>query len=206
MEIYLIRHGMTAGNHSHRYIGRTDEPLTPEGILEARSAEKLPGCSHVYVTPLIRTQQTADILCPGAEQIIISDLREMDFGDFENRSPEEMEEDTSYRTWVDAGCAPPCPNGEGYEGFTRRVCASFAAVIRKEQEKNADRAVFILHGGCIMGIMEHFALPHRTFYEYWTKNCCGYRCTLQDGGPLTLKDTVSFPGEGALHSQTMPFP
>ena len=32
MTVYLIRHGMNAGNREKRYIGRTDEPLCSEGI------------------------------------------------------------------------------------------------------------------------------------------------------------------------------
>ena len=31
-ELIFIRHGQTAGNLRHNYVGRTDEPLCPEGI------------------------------------------------------------------------------------------------------------------------------------------------------------------------------
>ena len=30
-DMALIRHGMTPGNEEHRYIGRTDEPLSQKG-------------------------------------------------------------------------------------------------------------------------------------------------------------------------------
>ena len=33
IQLYLIRHSMTAGNLKKRYIGRTDESLCPEGIV-----------------------------------------------------------------------------------------------------------------------------------------------------------------------------
>lgn len=32
VEIVLIRHGKTEGNKEKRYIGRTDQPLSEEGI------------------------------------------------------------------------------------------------------------------------------------------------------------------------------
>ena len=37
IQLYLIRHSMTAGNLKKRYIGRTDESLCPEGIVLLKS-------------------------------------------------------------------------------------------------------------------------------------------------------------------------
>ena len=34
LRVDLIRHGQTGGNAEKRYVGRTDEPLCPEGILK----------------------------------------------------------------------------------------------------------------------------------------------------------------------------
>ena len=40
MKIYLIRHGMTAGNREKRYVGcHTDEDLCEEGIAQIQSNE-----------------------------------------------------------------------------------------------------------------------------------------------------------------------
>ena len=40
VRVILIRHGKTRGNLEGRYVGRTDEPLCPEGVaaLEAHGA------------------------------------------------------------------------------------------------------------------------------------------------------------------------
>ena len=32
IEVYLIRHGATNANREHRYLGRTEEPLSEEGL------------------------------------------------------------------------------------------------------------------------------------------------------------------------------
>lgn len=60
MKIYLLRHGETAYNVDHRYQGVTDIPLSPTGLAALKQADFLP--KTVYVTPLKRTKQTAEIL------------------------------------------------------------------------------------------------------------------------------------------------
>ena len=75
MQIYLIRHGQTAGNALRRYIGSTNQPLTPEGAEGAKAAGARRSVRSVFVTPLVRTQQTARILCPDAEQTVVTALR-----------------------------------------------------------------------------------------------------------------------------------
>lgn len=190
MEICLIRHGMTAGNAQFRYIGRTDEPLSPEGIRLAQNTRLGIRCGQVYVTPLRRTAETASILFPGAEQIAVDGLREMDFGVFENRSAQEMEQDDEYRRWVDGQCVDACPGGESRADFSERVCRAFSALIGPLRARGADNAVFVVHGGTIMAILERFAEPKRAFYEYRVENCGGYHCTVSDGQPFSLGNLI----------------
>ena len=191
MKIFLIRHGMTPGNALRRYIGKTDDPLSEEGARAARAAGGSTELKTVYVTPLRRTKQTAAILFPNAVQIVIEDLREMDFGDFEDRSADEMERDAAYRAWVDADCIPPCPNGESMEGFASRVCAAFEALILRLREQGEARAVFVMHGGTVMSILQKFARPAVGFYDCLMKNCEGFSCTLAPAEgelPFTLAE------------------
>lgn len=176
MQVTLIRHGQTEGNAALRYIGRTDEPLSPEGIALAEAMGCSPDVETVYVSPLQRTQQTAAILFPNASQIIVNDLREMDFGDFEGRSFSEMAEDAQYRAWVEGNCLESCPNGESRGEFSERVCAAFANAIADAAAQGEEKVTFVVHGGTIMAIMERFAQPSREYYSWSVKNCQGYRC------------------------------
>ncbi|MBQ2202679.1 MAG: histidine phosphatase family protein, partial [Clostridia bacterium] len=50
MRIKLIRHGTTAGNAARRYVGKTDEPLCPEGREAAERKEKDLLLDRVYVS------------------------------------------------------------------------------------------------------------------------------------------------------------
>lgn len=179
MKLYFFRHAMTAGNASHRYIGSTDDALSEAGIAEAKRSGGSERVKTVYVTPLKRTRETAKILFPKAEQIIVDGLREMDFGAFENRSAAEMASDDAYRAWVDGGCEGTCPGGESREKFCKRVQTSFAALLPRLKESGGD-AVFVVHGGTIMALISRFARPEVDYYDCAVKNCRGYSLELSD--------------------------
>ena len=190
MQITLIRHSKTPGNAEYRYNGRTDEPLSAEGIALAQQAGADPNVSTVYVTPLQRTRQTAAILFPTAKQIIVDDLREMDFGDFEGFNFADLEHNGAYRAWVDGGCIAPCPNGEGRAEFCRRVCAAFEGILRRAAEEGEESLTFVVHGGTIMAIMERYARPTGEFYSFRVKNAQGYRCRVEMNDQLSLVDAA----------------
>ncbi len=174
MRITLIRHGMTPGNREHRYIGRTDEPLAPQGAAVLCPQPDPPG--RVFVTPLLRTAQTAALLFPAARQQVVVGLREMDFGDFEGRNADEMADDSAYRAWVAGNCVASCPNGESMEGFSRRVCAAFSAVVADAAARSVEELTFVVHGGVIMAVLAAFALPKRPYFDYAVGNARGYVC------------------------------
>ena len=95
MNIYLIRHGLTTPGEEGRYQGFLDESLSDKGRAQLAEAPQKP--SHVYVSPAKRARETASILFPGAEQICVPGLWEMNFGVFEGRTWKEMENDARYR-------------------------------------------------------------------------------------------------------------
>lgn len=181
MQIRLIRHGTTAGNAARRYVGRSDEPLCPEGRKAAERHEKDPALDRVFVSPLKRARETAAILFPNAAQVVVEGLREMDFGDFEGRSADEMAHDPAYRAWVDDLCRGACPNGESQAEFHARVLRAFTETVRNLQGD----ATFVVHGGVIMSLLWQLAEPKRDFYDWYAPNLGGYLvdCTEKDGRP-----------------------
>lgn len=175
MRITLIRHGKTVGNLERRYIGASNVPLCPEGIREAEQARKDETLSEVFVSPLLRARQTARILFPNAEQRVVEDLQEMNFGDFENRTADEMANDPAYRAWIEGYCQGACPNGESMDSFRARVAAAFAETLRS---LDAD-ALFVVHGGVIMAVMAAYAEPKRDFYDWGAENLGGFSAEAQ---------------------------
>lgn len=188
-ELILIRHGATAGNMERRYIGRTDEPLCEAGIAQARAlAQERFAPDVVVVSPALRARQTAQLIFPELPVTAAPGLRETDFGDFENKTAAELSGDPAYQAWVNSQCQGPIPGGESVTGFKARVCTAFLEAVNALPE--GCRAAFVVHGGCIMTILEAFARPARSFYDCHVGNCGWVRCcwegeTLQiTGGTL----------------------
>lgn len=189
-ELILIRHGKTAGNLLGRYIGsRTDEPLCDEGR-EGLAGKQLPEVERLYVSPMKRCVETAEILWPGFDRKKmqkVTDLRECDFGDFENKNYKELSGNGDYQAWIDSNGTLPFPNGESMDAFKSRCLEAFARIVEEvsgaEQEWIASgktgifRAGIVVHGGTIMAILEQYGYPKAAYFDYQVKNGCGYRLT-----------------------------
>ena len=196
-ELILIRHGKTAGNLLGRYIGsRTDEPLCDEGR-EGLAGKKLPEVERLYVSPMKRCVETAEILWPGFDwkkMQKVTDLRECDFGDFENKNYKELSGNGDYQAWIDSNGTLPFPNGESMDAFKSRCLEAFARIVEDvsgaEQEWIASgktgifRAGIVVHGGTIMAILEQYGYPKAAYFDYQVKNGCGYRLTPVEGTRL----------------------
>ena len=196
-ELILIRHGKTAGNLLGRYIGsRTDEPLCDEGR-EELAGKQLPEVERLYVSPMKRCVETAEILWPGFDRKKmqkVMDLRECDFGDFENKNYKELSGNGDYQAWIDSNGTLPFPNGESMDAFKNRCLEAFARIVEEvsgaEQEWIASgktgifRAGIVVHGGTIMAILEQYGYPKAAYFDYQVKNGCGYRLTPVEGTRL----------------------
>ena len=87
--LYLLRHGQTELNLRHIAQGRIDSPLTELGKSQAKNArdyfkENNIVFDNVYVSPLGRAKQTAEIACD-KEAIVKEKLIEMDFGEIDGK-------------------------------------------------------------------------------------------------------------------------
>ena len=136
----------------------------------------------MLVTPMLRCRQTAELLVPGAELVVVDGLQEMDFGHFEGRSYLDMAEDAEYQAWLDSNCEAPIPGGETKADFTARCCAAFASVLDAD---DAERLVFVVHGGTLMSVLSRFVEPAREYYSWSCSNGRGYRLRC-DEQPLRL--------------------
>lgn len=173
LKIWLIRHGMTEGNRHQRYIGVTDEALCPEGA-ELLNNFSYPAVKTVFVSPLRRCRETAEILFPGQKVRIIDQLAECDFGEFENKNYKELSGDPRYQAWIDSNGMMAFPGGESKEECAVRNIEGFQRAVTACIRENIEEAAMVVHGGTIMNIMEAYALPKKAFYEWHLGNGCGY--------------------------------
>lgn len=170
MEISLFRHFATAGNLEKRYIGTTDEP-----ILTVKKGKEVPKAEIVFVSPMRRCRETADILYPSVRKMVCEDFRECDFGAFEGKNYLELTGNPDYQAWIDSGGILPFPGGESMESFCRRTRTAFELVVQKLAESQIQKAAIIAHGGTVMALLSAYAVPEKSYYEWNCGNGCGYR-------------------------------
>ena len=186
MRIIFIRHGKTKGNLEQRYIGKTNEPLCEAGRKEI-SLKKFPDADAVISSPMRRCVETAEIIYPKKNIIVIEELRECDFGDFEGKNYSELETDPNYQKWLESFGKLPFPNGESSESFKARCINGFEKAVLKF--RSSKTLCFVVHGGTIMSVLEHYAFPKKDFYSYQVKNGCGFETELQNG-KLTVTEEL----------------
>lgn len=181
MKVLLIRHGKTKGNEEHRYIGRTDESLSAAGRAELfvrRGIWEQEQVSLVFASPMKRCIESAGILFPHA--VIRKEIRlsECDFGVFENKNYRELNGREDYQAWIDSGGSMDFPGGEALADFKKRSIEGFWKCIRAAEKEKCETAVFVVHGGTIMSVMEALAIPAADYYSWQVKNAEGYLCRL----------------------------
>lgn len=178
-QIHLIRHAMTSGNLEGRYIGHTDIPLCKEGIAQLHDIMDnygaYPEVDAVFSSPLKRCLETAKEIYPDKEPIILNDLIEYDFGEFEGKTAEELQNDPDFAEWL-SGSNPnkAAPFGDSQVRFNYRVCACFEKIVDAVIRAGTKNTAVITHGGVIMSIMTAYALPEAPMHEWLTPNSCGY--------------------------------
>ncbi|MGN0699956.1 MAG: histidine phosphatase family protein, partial [Oscillospiraceae bacterium] len=160
--IYLIRHGITEGNLEGRYIGQTDLSLCPEGakVIEQYAADEMyPEVDKVYSSPLARCLETAEIIYPEHKLMIVDELCEMNFGDFENKTQEQLKDLKEYADWIRGGADACPPNGEKFGDFTLRCIDGLDTVFSDMMRREIQSAAVITHAGVITNLLAGFGLP-----------------------------------------------
>ena len=169
--ISVLRHGMTEANEKGVYIGSTDLPLSDKGAAElaARTDEyDYPRVHRVYSSPLRRCTETAEILFPDTELCTVDDLRELNFGEFENKSIDELAKRKDYNDWLRGGKDARPPKGESLEEMTARTYKAVHSVITDMMENGLTHCAIITHGGIISNMLSCFGLPK---YDAKTLSC-----------------------------------
>ena len=169
------------GNLERRYIGRTDEALCDVGIAQVQALRRqLPASvDRLFVSPMQRTRQTAELLFPQMPYRLVPEFCETDFGRLEGKTADELSQMPEYRQWVASLCKTPIPGGEDVAAFKERCCRGFLHCIRQIPEHAT--AAFVVHGGVIMAILERYARPQRDFYAYHIANGAFLLCNDRDG-------------------------
>ena len=129
LRLFVVRHGETPLNREMRYLGTTDDPLSPAGVQQAGWLASALGplpLQAVYASPLARAAETGRRIAEARRVDLRLEprLREQAFGEWEGLSRSEVLERDSDRLlrWeADLGLAPP--GGESLLSVQERTLA-----------------------------------------------------------------------------------
>lgn len=152
-----MRHGETELNVKGVYYGWTDCDINDQGCKQAgklKSRFESIKYDKVIVSSLKRAVMTAQLIIGNRDVPLIKsdELREINFGDWENKSFEYVEENDTencHNWWIDWKNAR-IPNGETFMEFYGRVSKKIQSIIDNNGEEDV---LIVAHNGTISCIL-----------------------------------------------------
>ncbi len=160
-----------------KYIGTTDAPLSDRGRMDLKKLDyeyKYPGTQVVFTSPLKRCTETAKILYPEQNPLVIDNLSECNFGEWEGKTADELKNDPDFKKWLAGDSSVKPPRGESNADFTRRVCKMFESIVEGLMKTGTTESVIVTHGGVIMTLLAVYGLPQAKPFEWTMDNGFGY--------------------------------
>ena len=171
--IALFRHGVTKVNKRKAYLGWNDSPLTTEA--SEMSTKK--GYEYYFSSDLQRCISTAKILFPAGNPYQIKELREMNFGDWEGKTYEDLKENERYREWLSDPASVFPPKGESFYEFTSRVQDGWNKMIDIVLSQRLKSCAVITHGGVIRYLLSKYAPEEKDFWSFQARHDQGFELT-----------------------------
>lgn len=150
--IYFIRHGETTGDIENLYGGDYDDHLTEKGREESRSlGEKLreKNIQIFFTSPLIRAQETVDILNQGRDVPVRIDMQLKErnwFGELTGMDKDEAKEKFPDLVELLRDRMNTLPSGESYDDFVQRISEALRGICAHEEY---ERIAVVSHGGSL---------------------------------------------------------
>ena len=155
--IFLVRHGRPAlPDQEMRFLGRTDLPLSPEGIAQAEELKRAFGpipLDGIFHSGLKRASETAAIIGEGRNvtMVEVRELQEVAFGEWELLSLKEvMVLDPKKFKEREKDFAAFCPpGGESFHDARRRAWPAFSEILARTE----GNLLIAAHAGIIKTII-----------------------------------------------------
>ncbi|PNU02691.1 histidine phosphatase family protein [Novosphingobium guangzhouense] len=154
--VHLMRHG--APRRQGLLLGHRDEPaLAASSALCVARAQGL-AFDRVVSSDLCRTLVPAAEIAAarGLKHAVDTDWRELDFGDWTGRTPDEVDPDQYARFWDDPDLNAP-PNGERWSTLRERVWRALGRL--------REPSLVITHGGTMRAAIA--VLFHMEHTQVW---------------------------------------
>ena len=148
-----MRHGDTEANSNERYWGSSDVKLSAAGLRQAEqlrcrlAAEKI---DAIYSSDMSRASVTAEIIASEhqLEVVACTELREIDFGEFEGLTFAEVSQlyPETARLWAERNPSLEFPGGEKLTGFDKRI-GKFISRLKKHSPE--ETILIVAHCGAL---------------------------------------------------------
>src|SRR5919108_1527591 len=189
MELVLVRHADAWADEEARRLGEFDAPLSDRGRVQcARLAVQLreEPIQVVVSSPLQRARSTADAIADahGLAVELIDDLREIDFGELEGLTYEQVEAlwPELFAQLMQAPTTVRFPRGESYQDLRRRV-ATVTAGLRRRYE--GELVVAVTHGGVIRAALaDALGMPDGAVFRFAVDTASVTRLAWLESGVL----------------------
>ena len=176
-KLHLLRHGYTDANLNGVYCGSTDVPLCEQGERELYSLfdeATYPYAEAVYTSPLVRAKDTASILYPDCEQIVVEDLREASFGIYEGKLFSDLKNDEQFQKYISFGSDYVPEGAEPPEEFFSRCCSALVNIVKNMMTCSIHSAAVVTHAGVIFNMLAGLAYPKLSAYDWQCQPGCGF--------------------------------
>ena len=157
MLIDLLRHGEPEGGRRYRGCG-VDDPLTDQGWAQMRAVLNgaKPPWTQIVTSPMLRCRDFAEAFARehGLPCTVQESLREVGFGAWEGRSPEELKAESlaDYLAFYrDPARARP-DGAEPLEAFVGRVADALESI---RQRHEGQHVLVVAHSGVIRAAVVH---------------------------------------------------
>lgn len=198
-KVWLIRHGEPSEDSRGRCYGRLDVGLSALGRRQVQAAADFLRDERfvaIYVSPRKRTRESGAILAQGrCCGITIEDrLCEIDFGDFEGRTYDEIAAASPdvYRQWMEHPTETQFPNGESFSHMRDRVLQAFHDIL---QRHHGESLAIVSHGGVNRILLaDALGVPAPNIFRIAQQYAAVSRISYIDGYPLVeLVNAASLP-------------
>ncbi|MES0490463.1 MAG: histidine phosphatase family protein [Leptospirales bacterium] len=168
-KIILIRHSETTQHGV--YLGHEDPPLSDKGrtLLNSFSIDitkwKKP---QIFVSPLVRAVQTAEILFPERPTTVDARLKEINFGKFGGKSFTEIKSEFPEKVdrWANEFMSFEFPGGESVVEFKNRV----ESFLEDTLHNTNGSFVLVAHGGVIRFLLcKLLDIPYEKHLTFFLK-------------------------------------
>lgn len=200
--LHIIRHGITEGNQKNWHYGSSDIPLAEEGIDNIRNLKLLQVYPDInggfFTSGMLRTNQTLNLIYGDVDKKYVRNLREINFGEFEKKTHEELKDDERYVRWIEDEIGNvKLPNGESKTEFQERVISGFMELLDNHRlselkYRHGDivaNSLCVCHGGVIGAIMSKvFEREQRHFLEWIPRPARGFTLYINNGKAVEYKE------------------